>query len=326
MHHQMPQPAYAIGECRPLVMFNLARYAAQDLQGHGLLLQKATSSTKPDPALADWAKEYASAKNLDCQKLHLAMTVAQQESLVVLPRMFGWMNQQTFFGSAVLLLLTSVILVSGLARVGTIRPVTRLQHLIEIFLTFIRDQVVRPNIKHGDAWVPYFTALFLTILSFNMIGMFPFTATPTANILVNCGLAFTTMALMFICGFRAQGFAPFFRSLIPVHWSWKPMDMAIFVLLSVIEGLGLLIKPATLAVRLFANMFGGHTMMLTCLSLFYILFHAGAHWSFAMGMGIFGFATAFALSFLELLVVFIQAFVFVLLSAVFIGLSIHPEH
>ena len=114
-------------------------------------------------------------------------------------------------------------------------------------------------------------------------------------------------------------------NLVPVKFS---VGMSpVWFLLLIIESLGLIIKPAALAIRLFANMFAGHTVLLVFLSLGYILIANAAEATFtAAALGGFGWLLAVAFHAMELLVAFIQAYVFTLLAALFIGMSIHPEH
>jgi len=101
----------------------------------------------------------------------------------------------------------------------------------------------------------------------------------------------------------------------------------VWLLLLVIELMGLVIKPAALAIRLFANMFAGHTVLLVFLSLGYIIIAANPE-SPGLAVGLKGFGWFLALLFhaMEVLVAFVQAYVFTLLAALFIGMSIHPEH
>nr|MBA3845104.1 F0F1 ATP synthase subunit A [Planctomycetota bacterium] len=114
-------------------------------------------------------------------------------------------------------------------------------------------------------------------------------------------------------------------NLVPIHFTLAMSP--IWLLLLVIEVLGLVIRPFALAIRLFANMFAGHTVLLVFLSLGYVVI-AQSHDStvLATGLGITGFFFATAFYAMELLVAFVQAYVFTMLSAMFIGMSIHPEH
>ena len=154
----------------------------------------------------------------------------------------------------------------------------------------------------------------------------PGTGTASGNIGVTAAFALMTLLAMLIYGMKEQGVAGFWKHLVPVHWSWNPLDIVIYMILLVIELMGLIIKPAALAIRLFANMFGGHTVLLAFLTLGYILQSQGTPAAMTGGMGFFGFGLGVAIYFLELLVAFLQAYVFTLLSAVFIGAAMNPEH
>lgn len=266
------------------------------------------------------AKDYAA-------RTHVTVEEAREKAVIgTFPDALSWVNQQTFFGTIALILVALLVGVFGKRRADEVQPKGRLQNMIEGVVQFTRDQIVRPNIHHGDSWTPYFAALFLAILSFNLFGLIPGTGTASGNPGVTAGLAVTTLFAMLFFGMKEQGVAKYWVNLVPVHFSLKPMDLFVWLLLAVIEVMGLIMKPAALAIRLFANMFAGHTVLLSFTVLGFILFHQDSSAAMSLGMGFAGFLVAIAISFLEVLVAFIQAFVFVLLSAVFIGASIHPEH
>ena len=146
----------------------------------------------------------------------------------------------------------------------------------------------------------------------------------SGNIGVTGGFAVVILLMMLGYGMKAQG-AKFWITLVLIHFTWALSP--IWVLLLLIELLGLVIKPFALAVRLFANMFAGHTVLLVFLSLGYVIVaQAPASTGLATGLGITGFVLAVGFHAMEILVAFIQAYVFTMLSAMFIGASIHPEH
>jgi F-type H+-transporting ATPase subunit a len=231
-------------------------------------------------------------------------------------------------GLVAMLLLAAVLLIFARRKPGQLKPEGRIQHLLEAVTLFVRDDIVRPNFHHHpDAWVPHFAAIFLAILACNLIGLIPGTGTATGNIAVTTAFAITTLFCMLYFGMKEQGVAKFWINLVPVPFSTKPAELMIWLMLAGIELLGLLIKPVALAIRLFANMFAGHTVLLAFCSLGLIIHAARPDLGgLAVGMSGFGLLLAFAIFFLELLVACIQAYVFTLLSAVFIGSSMHPEH
>ena len=147
-----------------------------------------------------------------------------------------------------------------------------------------------------------------------------------SDIFVTASWAIPVFIIMLIAGHAANGPA-FWLKLVPVKFSWNPMDILVYLLLMVIEWLSLLIKPCVLAIRLFANMLAGHTVLLVFASLGFII-HAADPENLAMSLGLGSFAwfITVAFYFLELLVAFVQAYVFTMLTAVFIGSCLEPEH
>ncbi len=136
---------------------------------------------------------------------------------------------------------------------------------------------------------------------------------------------------MLFMGIKENGPVMFWIKLVPVHWSWNPGAMLLWVFLLFTELLQLVIRPVVLAIRLFANMLAGHSVLLVFASLGFIIYASaphGEHGSLPMAsaMGVFGWVMTVAFYALELLVALLQAYIFVLLSAVFIGLCAHPEH
>ena len=326
-HHNMPYPAWEPLHGKPLVIFDLAGYAAKNqgyLESH---YPAKLAAADPAPYLS-WA-ESASAGQGDPRALAKAMVVAESNaSFGTFPHALSWLNQQIFWGSVGLILVALALLVFARRKPGQLKPEGRIQHILEAVTLFVRDDIVRPNFHHHpEVWVPHFTAIFLAILACNLIGLIPGTGTATGNIGVTAAFALTTLFSMLFFGMREQGIARFWINLVPVPFSTKPVELMIWLMLAGIELLGLLIKPVALAIRLFANMFAGHTVLLAFCSLGLIIHAARADLTpLAIGMSGFGLILAFAIFFLELLVAAIQAYVFTLLSAVFIGSSMHPEH
>lgn len=203
-----------------------------------------------------------------------------------------------------------------------------LWNFFESLLLYIRDEVVRPNVGHdGDKYLPFLWTLFLFILTCNLLGMVPFLGSPTADISVTLVLAAIVFLVIHVQAIRANGLGGYVKSFIP-HLEADNLPMKIFLttlivpLITVIEVMGAVIRGAVLAVRLFANIFAGHVALAVILS-FALAEAAG-------GMSAGGTAAAVfmgtALSVLELFVAFLQAFVFVLLTSIFLGMQLHPEH
>ena len=159
------------------------------------------------------------------------------------------------------------VCVWGRRKADQLKPQGRVQNMIEAVTIYIRDEVVRPSIHHGDGWTAHFTALFLAVLAFNLFGLIPGGGAASAHIAVTGAFAFMTLAAMLIFGMKAQGVGTFWVTLVPVPFTLAPMGLAIWLILAVIEVAGLIIKPVALAIRLFANMFAGHVVILSFTSL-----------------------------------------------------------
>jgi F-type H+-transporting ATPase subunit a len=153
---------------------------------------------------------------------------------------------------------------------------------------------------------------FFFILLMNLLGLIPFGATATGNIAVTAGLAIIAFVMIQVSAIRAQGFGHYLAHLTGgVHWILWPIMVPI-------EVLGLFTKPFALCIRLFANMTGGHIVILSLLGLIF-LFR-----SLFVGVGSVLFTMAIML--LELMVAFIQAYVFTMLTSLFMGLGMQAGH
>lgn len=183
---------------------------------------------------------------------------------------------------------------------------------IEAMVLYLRNEVILPNVgKHGDRYVPFVLSLFFFILFANLVGLIPFGSTATGNISVTATLALITFVVIEIAGMRALG-----KDYINTVFYW-PKDMPIAIKLPMtlvmtpVEIIGKFTKPFALAIRLFANMTAGHVILLAIVGL---IFTFGS-WVALPGP----LAMASAIMVLELFVAFLQAFIFTLLSSVFIG-------
>jgi F-type H+-transporting ATPase subunit a len=199
------------------------------------------------------------------------------------------------------------------------------QNMFESVLVFIRDNVARPYIGEHDAdrYLPFLWTLFLFVLLLNLLGMVPFMGSPTASLGVTGALAFCSFLVIHGSAIARFGFGGYLKNHVPD--TGLPI-WAVFPLLLMIVGIELLshfIKAFVLAVRLFANMLGGHTVLAVLMG-FITLAKAAGLLFYPITLG--SAAGALALSFLELFVAFLQAYIFVFLSALFLGSAIHPEH
>lgn len=183
---------------------------------------------------------------------------------------------------------------------------------VEAMVLYIRNEVIMPAVgPHGDTFVPYLLTVFFFILFANLLGLIPYGSTATGNISVTATLAIIAFFVIEISGMRALG-----KNYISTIVYW-PHDMPLIGkivmtgLMTPIEILGKFTKPFALTIRLFANMTAGHVMVLALVS---IIFMFGS-----VLIGLAPVAMAVAIMCLELFVAFLQAYVFTLLVATFIG-------
>lgn len=190
------------------------------------------------------------------------------------------------------------------------------KNMWEVMITYIRDEVAKPNLgRHYKEYLPYLLSVFFFILFANLIGLVPFGSTVTANITVTATLAGFTFVLT-----QTAGTKEYWK-----HIFWPPGPVPVKFLMIPVEILGLFTKPFALAIRLFANMVAGHMVMLNIIGLIF-LFTAGFGAAVGWGASVFSVAFSLFIYALELLVAFIQAYVFTILSALFIGMAIVEHH
>ncbi len=210
-----------------------------------------------------------------------------------------------------MLVLSSVIIFALFALAaskGSLKP-GKLLISVEAIILFIRDDVVYPVMgeEKGQKWLSFFTSLFIYLLTVNFLGLIPAFKTATGNINVTAALAVIIFLLTFIVGFKEVGFLGFFKNLYP---QGAPVVVGIFVF--ILELLSIFTRSMVLSLRLFANMFAGHLAILSFLVLIFVI------------NPFFGFVSVPFAVFtytLEALVAFLQAYVFTLLSCIFIGMA-----
>ena len=199
------------------------------------------------------------------------------------------------------------------------RPAKGFAGAMEATALYIRQEVILPNVgHHGEGFVPYLLTLFFFILTMNLLGLLPWGATATGNIAVTAALALMAFITIEVAGMRALGAKGYLHTIfyLPpgLPTALKPIML---IIMTPVEIIGKLSKPFALAVRLFANMTAGHVLVLALIGLTFLF------QSYVVGIGASVLATAIML--LELFVAFLQAFVFTLLTSVFIGLM-RAEH
>jgi F-type H+-transporting ATPase subunit a len=218
----------------------------------------------------------------------------------------------------IMMLIAAVLLVLLLLPASRRRdnaPRGRLGHMVEAFVVFIRDEVVRPNLGDKDArkWMPFFLTIFFFLLTLNLVGLIPGFGTATANINFTGAFALMIFAVFNLSGIRSNGVVHYFTGLIP---SGLPFWMLPLMIL--IEFVGLFTKAIALALRLFANMTAGHALIFSLLGLIIVFkSHLAAIPLVPFTLFIF---------LIEILVAFLQAYIFTLLASLFIGQAVHQEH
>jgi F-type H+-transporting ATPase subunit a len=204
------------------------------------------------------------------------------------------------------------------------RPPRGFAGAMEAMALWVRQEVVLPNVgPHGEGYAPYLLTVFFFILAMNLLGLLPWGATATSNIAVTAALALMAFVVIEVTGMRSLGFKGYLKTIfylppgLPGGVGGTLLKVLLLVVMTPIEIIGKLAKPFALAVRLFANMTSGHVLVLALLGLTFLF------QSYYVGIGASILATGVML--LELFVAFLQAFVFTLLTAVFIGLM-RAEH
>jgi len=221
---------------------------------------------------------------------------------------------------------------------------------LEAMVEFVRDEIVQPNVgkKWVGTWAPLILTLFFFILGANAIGLIPVFdviglidhyvlhtgehsfvkqllhggTTATANFNVTAALATVTFGAIILAGSLAHGFVKHWVNLVPHGLAWP-----IYILLIPIEVMGMFVRPFALTMRLAANMTGGHIAILAILSFVFLFTEMFGTALAGIGVGLaVSVPLAALISMLEIIVVLVQAYVFTLLTAVFIGMAIHVHH
>lgn len=204
------------------------------------------------------------------------------------------------------------------------RPAKGFAGAMEATALYIRQEVVLPNVgPHGEGFAPYLLTLFFFILAMNLLGLLPWGATATGNISVTAALAVIAFLVIEVTGMRTLGPKGYLKTIfylpegLPGGVAGTGLKVLLLAVMTPIELIGKVAKPFALAVRLFANMTSGHVLVLALIGLTFLFK------SYTVGLAASLLATGVML--LELFVAFLQAFVFTLLTSVFIGLM-RQEH
>ena len=274
--------------------------------------------------------------------------------LIHLPTLFGIDFSVTkhvfmlWFVASLVFVVTTVS-VRRYLRQGRLVP-TGFMNGLEAVVVFIRDSIVQPNVgrKWVNTWTPLILTFFVFILAANAIGLIPIFdlvglidhwvlhtgeesfvkrllhggTTATANFNVTAALATITFGAIIAAGSKAHGFIQHWKNLVPSGLAWP-----LYILLIPIEVMGMFVRPFALTMRLAANMTGGHIAILAILSFVFLFAEMFGRALAGIGVGlVVSIPLAVGISALEIIVVLVQAYVFTLLSAVFIGMAIHAHH
>jgi F-type H+-transporting ATPase subunit a len=223
-----------------------------------------------------------------------------------------------------LCLLTFLLVARVFRRMESDDAPSGFANVVEAMVLFFRDQVVRANIgRDGDRYTPFILTLFFFILYMNLLGLIPFGASPTASLSVTFALAFLSLLWIEVAGFRALGPAGYARTIFYAPKGLHPVGQAVMLLIMTpVEAMGKLTKPFALGIRLFANMTAGKVLILALLGLVFVFAEMTlVRWGVAGGAVVM----VSAITLLKIFIAFLQAFIFAMLTAVFIGLIRHAH-
>jgi F-type H+-transporting ATPase subunit a len=189
-----------------------------------------------------------------------------------------------------------------------------LSNFFEAIVVFLRDEVILPSMgEEGKRYLPFLLTVFFFILFCNLLGLVPYGATATGNVTVTAALALMALAMIQWGGIKEHGLVHHLQSLVP-----PGIPTWLLPIMIPVEIMGQFTKPFALCIRLFANMTAGHIVIFSFLGLIFVF----------ESILIAPVSVAFALfiSLLELFIAFLQAYIFTMLTALFMGMTIHPEH
>lgn len=229
-------------------------------------------------------------------------------------------NVFTMIFAAFLLIFLFTAVAKGYQRNEGKAP-SGIQAFMEPFFLFIREEVCIPMIgKNYEKYQPFIMSLFFFILVLNLMGLIPFfpgSSNVTGNLAVTMALALFTFIITTINGNRHYW----------QHVFWMPgIPPAVKLILTPVEFLGLFIKPFSLMIRLFANITAGHIIILSLIGLMFVFGNNGENLGGAIGGGTIGILFTAFMNLIELIVALIQAFIFAILSASYIGAAIEDHH
>ncbi len=230
-------------------------------------------------------------------------------------------NTEIAFTNSAAFMLAAVVAITAFLVIGTARRglvPSRLQSAAEIAYEFVATTVRSTAGAEGMRFFPFVFTLFMFILTVNFIGLIPYTFTVTSHIIVTAALAITVFLTVLIYGLIRHGLH-FFNLFVP-----KGVPIYILPLIVFIEILSFISRPISHSVRLFANMLAGHITLQVFAS--FIILMGGAMGAIGWAGGVLPFAMIVVLMALEALVAFLQAYVFAILTCIYLNDAIHPGH
>ncbi len=216
----------------------------------------------------------------------------------------------------VLMLIIAALLIAGFSLLAVKKDILKPKSpavIVETLVLFVRNDIVIPVMgeERGEKWLPFFFTQFVFLSTVNLLGLIPAFKTATGNINVTTSMALLVFILIFIIGIKNLGILGFFKNFFP-----KGTNVPIGIFVAFLEFIGIFTRSIVLSLRLFANMFAGHLAILSFLVLMFVI------------SPLFGFVSmpfAVFTYVLEVLVGLIQAFVFTLLSCIYIMMASTPE-
>ncbi len=191
---------------------------------------------------------------------------------------------------------------------------SRFANFLEVFIIFVRDEIAYPNIGHAAGkYMPYLLTTFFFIMTCNLLGLVPWGVSSTENINVTAGLALGSFFMIQFAGMRHNGAWGYLRGLVP-----HGLPVWLLPVMIIVEILGLLTKPFALTIRLFANMTAGKIVILSLLGLIFLFQSYVA--------SVIPVAFTLFILILKLFISVLQAYIFTMLTALFIGMAVHQEH
>lgn len=199
------------------------------------------------------------------------------------------------------------------------RPEGRFWNLIDVVVCYVKDQIAVPAIGKSDSkrFLPLLWTVFFFVLTLNLFGMVPGLGAATGSLTVTAALALVVFGVVIGTGSKKMGVLGFWKAQVPHMDLPAALGVILVPMIWAIEVFGLFVKHVVLAVRLFANMFAGHLVLAVFVAFVGVI---GTYWA-----GIAVGPAVLAISLLELMVAFIQAYVFTFLTALFIGAAVHPH-